>query len=219
MGNTIQYFDMNIRKVFVTLGDLFYYKILEKELLGMDTVLDVGCGADSPLAQVKKTFYSVGVDIFEPSIKKSKKKKIHDDYKIGDILNLSKFVKKKSFDGVVALDIIEHLEKKDGYTLLKQMELIAKKRVIVLTPYGFTQQHPYDENPYQIHKSGWYDEDFKKLGYTVYGMRGFRFIRGECATIKYKPWFFWGILAVLSQFVVYKYPSAGYQLLAVKNIR
>ena len=184
----------------------------------MQTVLDVGCGNNSPLAKVKKTFYSVGLDVYKPNIVESKKAKIHDEYKLGDVLKLDKLFKPGSFDAVVALDIIEHLEKKDGYILLSQMEKVAKKKVIILTPYGFTQQHPYDGNPYQMHKSGWYIKDFIKRGYKVYGMRGLRFIRGEYATIKYKPWFFWGIIATLSQLIVYNNPSLAYQLLTVKDV-
>jgi len=208
---------MPIRQKLVDLGDLFYYRILQSELSGMNSVLDIGCGARSPLADLKKTFYSVGVDIFEPSIRQSEKAKLHDEYILGDILKLKKILKQRKFDVVVALDIVEHLEKKDGWKLLEEMERVAKKKVIILTPYGFTQQHPYEENPYQIHKSGWYPEEFKKLGYQVYGMRGLRFIRGECATIKYKPWFFWGIISSLSQFVTFFFPSLSYQLIAVKN--
>lgn len=210
---------MPLRQLFLTIGDAFYYQRLKKELTGMKTVLDVGCGNNSPLAKVKKNFYAVGIDVYKPNIVASKKAKIHDEYKLGDVLSLEKFFKPRSFDAVVALDIIEHLEKKDGFALLKQMEKVAKKKIIILTPYGFTQQHPYDGNQYQAHKSGWYIDDFQKRNYNVYGMRGFRFIRGEYATIKYKPWFFWGTLAVVSQFLVYNLPKLAYQLLAVKKIR
>lgn len=206
------------RKLLIRLGDSFYYKKLEQELLGIESVLDVGCGSNSPLLRVRKNFYSVGVDVFKPSVEKSRKAKIHNEYKIGNVLELDKLFKNKSFDAVIALDLIEHLEKKDGLRLLKKMESLAKKKIIILTPYGFTQQHPLDSNPYQLHKSGWYIKDFKKLGYKVYGMRGFKFIRGEYATIKYKPWFLWGAVATLSQFFVYFVPCWAYQLLAVKYL-
>ncbi|MDO8657828.1 MAG: class I SAM-dependent methyltransferase [Candidatus Levybacteria bacterium] len=208
---------MRMRKILTWLGDSFYYIILNKELAGMKSVLDVGCGARSPLADLRKTFYSVGIDIFEPSIEQSKKTKLHDDYILGDVLKLKTLLKQRKFDAVVALDIVEHLEKKDGWKLLAEMEKVAKKKIIILTPYGFTQQHPYESNPYQIHKSGWYPKEFEKLGYKVYGMRGLRFIRGECANIKYKPWFFWGTISVLSQFVTFFFPSLSYQLIAVKD--
>lgn len=209
---------MKIRQKLVDLGDLFYYKTLEKELYGMESVLDVGCGDNSPLAKVKKTFYSVGVDVHSPSISKSRRLKIHDEYKIGDVLKIDKYFEKKSFDAVIALDVIEHLTKKDGFLLLKKMETLSKKKVIIFTPYGFSEQHPYDGNPHQVHKSGWYIEDFEKLKYKVFGMRGFRFIRGEYATIKYRPWLFWGGLSTISQFLVYNYPKFAYQLLAIKKM-
>lgn len=208
----------NLRQKLTSLGDFFYYKILEKELDGMNSVLDVGCGHNSPIAKIKRKFYSVGVDFFEPSIKKSQKAKIHNEYKLGDVLKIGRYFKKKSFDAVIALDIIEHLEKEEGLSLLKQMEEIARKKIIIMTPQGFVQQHPFEKNPYQVHKSGWEIKDFKKMRYKIYGLRGFKFIRGEYATIKYKPWLLWGIIATLSQFLVYFFPSFAYQLLAVKYL-
>jgi SAM-dependent methyltransferase len=211
---------MILRRFFVKLGDLSYYKALESELAGARSVLDIGCGSWSPLANVRKSFYSVGIDIHKPSINEIKKKKIHDKYKIGDVLKVDKYFKPKSFDVVIALDVVEHFEKKDGLSLIEQMEKIAKKKVIILTPYGFTIQHPQDGNPFQEHKSGWNIEDFEKRGYRVFGMRGFRFIRtGEYATIKYKPWFFWGLISALSQLFTYYFPQSAYQLFAVKTIR
>lgn len=211
---------MTVRQAIIYVGDFSYYKSLEKELADMKTVLDVGCGSWSPLANVKKNFYSVGIDIHKPSIEEIQKKKIHDEYKIGDVLRIDKLFKPKSFDAVIALDVVEHFKKKEGLDLIKQMETIAKKKVIILTPYGFTIQHPVDGNPFQAHKSGWEIRDFKKYGYKVYGMRGFRFIRtGEYATIKYKPWLFWGLISTLSQFFTYYFPQSAYQLFAVKTIK
>lgn len=210
---------MVFRQKLVEAGDLPFYKAIERQLKGMESVLDVGCGSNSPLSRVKKNFYSFGIDVFDPSIKKSRKAKIHNDYRLGDILKLGSFFKPKSFDAVVALDVVEHFKKKDALNLIKSMEIIARKKIIIFTPYGFTQQHPYDGNPYQVHKSGWVIEDFKIRGYNVYGMRGFRFIRGEYATIKYKPWLFWGTLSVASQIFTYYIPRLAYQLLAIKEIK
>lgn len=209
---------MSMRQALVNVGEYFFYKTLEKELTNCQSVLDVGCGNSSPLGKVKKTFHSVGVDVYKPNIDESKKTGIHDRYKLGDVLAIDAFFKPKSFDAVIALDIIEHLGKRDGWKLIEKMENIAKKKVLILTPYGFTQQHPYDGNPYQKHKSGWYISDFTKQGYNVYGMRGFRFIRGEFATIKYRPWFLWGTFSVLSEYLVFFMPKLAYQLLAVKRI-
>lgn len=209
---------MIIRQLLIDLGSLFFYKKLESEFYGMNSVLDLGCGGNSPLAKFKKRFFSVGVDVFAPSIEESKKRKIHDEYRITDVLEIDRFFKRKSFDAVVALDLIEHFEKKEGLTLLKKMEVIAKKKIIVLTPNGFTKQDPYEDNPYQTHKSGWEVEEFRKLGYRAYGMRGLRWIRGECATIKYKPWFFWGAVSTISELFLYYFPDLSYQLFIVKKL-
>lgn len=209
---------MAIRQLLIDLGDLFFYKKLEQELSDLDSVLDLGCGSNSPLSRIRKTFYSVGVDIFEPSIEESKKAKIHHEYKVGNVLDIDKYFVKKSFDVVVALDLIEHLEKEDGLLLINKMEMIAKKKIVILTPNGFTHQDAYGNNPYQVHRSSWEKQEFKQHGFTVRGMRGLRWLRGECATLKFKPWFFWGLISTISQFFVYFIPELAYQLFAVKRL-
>ena len=114
--------------------------------------------------------------------------------------------------------MIEHLRKKDGVQLLRTMERVARKKIIILTPNEFCHQDHYDQNPYQHHKSGWNKRDFEKFGYKVYGLRSFKFIRGACATIKYKPWIIWGIIAFITEPFLYYFPSLSYQLLAVKTL-
>ncbi len=198
--------------------DIFYYVLIGIQLKGCSSVLDVGCGADSPLGKVKKKFYSEGIDIFEESINQSKKRKIHDRYVVSDIRKIDTIYKSNSFDAVVALDVIEHLRKKESLHLIKKMERIAKKKVMLLTPNGFYHQDAYDDNPYQVHRSEWSIKDLEKLGYKVYGLRGFKYLRGEYATIKHKPWFFWGAIALFSEPLLYFFPSLSYHLFAVKDV-
>lgn len=209
---------MNIRLFVVNLGDYFYYKVLSDYLTDIKSVLDVGCGSNSPLRRVEKHFYSTGVDAFMPSIAKSKRLKIHDAYKKGNVLEINKLFQKKQFDVVIALDLIEHLEKKQGYELIKKMCVLAKKKIIIMTPNGFYKQDPYDGNKWQIHKSGWTVDDFEELGFTVRGIRGIKWLRGEYATLKWKPWVLWGFISVLSEPLVYFFPRSAYQLFAVKEI-
>lgn len=209
---------MNLHKFIYPYQDIFFHKLLQSEITGCRTVLDVGCGASSPLRSIKKTFKSVGVDLFKESIGKSMRLKIHDAYRIGDIRKISIWYKKQSFDAVIALDVVEHLKKIEALKLIKDMERVARKRVIIMTPNGFSDQHEYDDNPYQVHKSGWSVKDFENLGYRVRGLRGWQSLRGECATIKRKPWLFWGIIAFISEPFLYYLPSFSYHLFAVKNI-
>lgn len=207
---------MSIKKLITNNKDLFYYKVLEKHLTGCLSVLDVGCGDNSPLKKVKKTFWSSGIDAFEPSLVKSQKKRIHDRYTLGDINKLCQYFKPKSFDAVIALDIIEHFEKENAVKIIAEMEKIARKKVIILTPNGFYAQDDSDSNPYQRHKSEWSKEELSKLGYRVYGLRGLKYLRGEYATIRYKPWLFWGSVAFFSEPLLYYLPDLSYDLLAVK---
>lgn len=209
---------MDIKKIIANYKDIFYYKTLEKHLVNSSSVLDVGCGDDSPIQRVNKTFYSIGIDAFKPSILKSKRKNIHNDYKIGVITNLKKYFKPKSFDTVIALDVIEHFEKKDAFELIKNMEKIARKKVILLTPNGFYPQDTFNDNPFQVHKSGWSKRELKNLGYRVYGLRGIKYLRGDFATIKYKPWVLWGFIAFFSEPLLHYFPNFSYDLFAVKKL-
>jgi len=202
----------------IDVGDVLYYMRLRAELRTSASVLDVGCGARSPLGRVAKTFTSVGVDIFKPSIDASKKKGIHDSYVTCNVLDIDWKFKKNSFDSVIALDLIEHIDKKDGTMLLKKMEHIAREKVIILTPNGFINQDPYEDNPYQVHKSGWTVDDFEKRGYVVRGLRGLRMLRGECATIRFRPWILWATIAVVSEYLLYFFPKWSNQLFAVKDV-
>lgn len=209
----------NLQEFLKNFGDRSYYLALAKGLNDCNSVLDVGCGSWSPLAKVKKNFYSEGFDIHRSSIEKIKRTKTHDKYKRGNAEKIDEFYKPKSFDAVIALDLVEHLEKNYGLNFLRKIEAIARKKIIILTPNGFTKQDAIEDNPYQIHQSGWAVEEFKKLGYKVYGMRGLKFIRGEGATIRFKPWFFWALLSTLSQILVDQFPRFAYQLLAIKELK
>ena len=209
---------MKFKELISKFKDIFFYKRLGKSLNGCRSVLDVGCGSNSPIREVKKRFYSEGIDIDKPSIIQSKKKKIHDRYIVGDIQDIDKYYKQKSFDAVISTDVIEHLEKKDALRLLKKMEKIARKKIIILTPNGFYHQDHLDKNPHQEHKSGWSVNDLTRIKYKVYGLRGLKYIRGEYATIKYKPWILWGFLAFITEVMLYYFPNFSYHLFAVKTL-
>lgn len=198
--------------------DAFFYYVLSRNLTECDSVLDVGCGAHSPLAHVQKTFYSEGIDIFKKSIQESKRLHIHDAYRQGNILHITKWYSPKSFDAVVALDVVEHIEKKEALQLIKKMETIARKKIIIMTPNGFHDQHIYDNNPYQRHRSGWTVDEFTSRHFVVRGLRGFKTIRGEYASIKLKPWLLWALVAFVSEPLLVMFPNWSYQLFATKKL-
>lgn len=208
---------MNLRNFFLQYQNIFFHRILEKEFSDCNSVLDVGCGHSSAIGKIKRKFKSEGIDIHKKTLETSKKNKTHDKYTIGDIKKLSKIYKNNSFDTCVAIDVIEHFSKRDALKLIQDMEAIARKKVVILTPNGFYEQHDYDGNPHQVHKSGWTKKDLENLGYKVYGLRGLKFLRDDHAGIKYKPWFFWGACSFLSEVIFFPCPSLSFDLYAVKT--
>ncbi len=199
----------------------FFHKYdaeLERLVGDSKTLLDVGCGSGSPIKIFSHKLHAEGVDAFIPSIEKSKQQKIHNKYHNIDVLDIDKQFESNSFDCVVALDLIEHLEKEKGLELMQKMEKIAKKRVIIFTPNGFLPQGEFENNPWQIHRSGWEVEEMQKYGYNVYGINGLKGIRGEFATIKYKPKIFWNFISNISQLYTYNNPKLAFQILCVKQI-
>ncbi len=118
----------------------------------------------------------------------------------------------------MAIGLVEHLKKKDSLLLMKKMEKIATKLVIIGTPNGFIPQDEYDSNPYQVHQSGFTISDFTKRGYTVLGMDGPKFLRNERAKIKFKPITFFSIIANIMDPFMRSFPESSFNQLAYKNI-
>ncbi|MBI1976478.1 MAG: class I SAM-dependent methyltransferase [Candidatus Omnitrophica bacterium] len=148
-------------------------KIFEREGMypaeKIKTVLDVGCGL-SLKSQYIEAEVRVGVDIYRPFLER-----IETDVSYAvvnaDIRDLPSLFLPKSFDLVLLLDIVEHLEKEDALKLLKAAEGIAKVAVIVETPKGYVPQNidiwGCGGDVYQTHKSEWSPEEFLKRGYQV----------------------------------------------------
>ncbi|MEK7169201.1 MAG: class I SAM-dependent methyltransferase [Patescibacteria group bacterium] len=208
----------NIKKTFPNLALFTLSLELQNILSDCKSVLDLGCGDNSPIGFIDRKEYLVGVDGFKKSVDKSRKLNIHDKYLHKNILEVKKDFKKNSFDAVIALDVIEHLEKKDGYKLLKLMEHLASKKVVLLTPNGFVNQTG-EGNGLQEHLSGWSVSDFRKLGYKVLGRYGLKGLRGEKAELKYKPKILWGLISEISNlFYARQNPKKAYSLFVVKNV-
>lgn len=133
------------------------------------SVLDVACGLSFKSkfipAQIR-----VGVDIHEEYFKHIE---IDVPYAVVkyDVRKLDEIFIPKSFDIVIALDIVEHLEKEESLKMMAYCEQIARKAVIIETPEGYVPQnmdiqgHGADE--WQTHRCGWEVEEFENMGYKV----------------------------------------------------
>ena len=127
--------------------------------------------------------------------------------------------KSKSIDVCGCFDLIEHLEKYEGENLIQEMERIARKQVIIFTPNGFLGQKAYNNNVFQVHKSGYTWLDFEKKGYIIKGVRGLKILRGERAVLRYKfLGFFVLLLSIASQLYLLNHPKHAFQILCIKNL-
>lgn len=74
----------------------------------------------------------------------------------------------RSFDAVVAFDVIEHMTREDGGEMIAEMLRIAREQVVIFTPLGLMPQSGGDETDpwgmqgqhWQQHRSGWTPADF-----------------------------------------------------------
>ena len=203
-----------------------HVSVLKKELKDCQSVLDLGCGPDSPLQYCKNIKHSIGVEAFQPYLDESQKKGIHNEYikkNIGEIE-----FEENSFDAVILMEVIEHMEENVGLEVLKKIEFWARKKVIISTPNGFFPQKIVDKNPMQVHLSGWDTKKMKSLGFSkILGLAGLKYLRAEIdhdsmdaelfISMKYKPKFFWFIIATLSQMFTYHFPNFAFGLFCVKT--
>lgn len=207
--------------IFPTLG-----YCLQKELLGCESVLDLGCGPSSPIQFCKNIKYSVGVEVFRPYLEESKRKNIHSEY-FENMLREVDFAD-KSFDAVVLIEVLEHLTESEGLDILEKAKKWARKKIIISTPNGYLSQKELDGNLLQKHLSGWEFAKMKRLGFKCRGLAGLKYLRREVqddsmgddltTTIKYRPRIFWFALATLSQLMAYYVPNLAFELFCVKNI-
>jgi len=142
--------------------------LLQREIHYSDNLLDLGCGPSSPIRFIKHS-YSVGVDIYEPYLRSSIRAGIHDAYVKADLRQIDKAkFPPASFDVVLAYDVIEHLTKDEGHTLVDKCKYWAKKKVMISTPNSYWPGSIRNVE-FQRHKSGWSVTELRNLGFDVYG--------------------------------------------------
>ena len=154
-----------------------YYNIIWRRVTKNSiTILDTGCGQGGPIGFLKKYIPAsiiIGADSFIPYLKECKQKKLYSDLVQCDFNYLP--FRDNAFNTILCLGVIEHFAKNDGLKFLNKIEKIAHKCVISCGAFNYPQE-AIDGNPHQVHRSRWKAYEFKKLGYTVRGTDGFKWI-------------------------------------------
>lgn len=199
---------------------------LQTALKDCKSVIDLGCGPNSPLQYCPWITHSIGVEAFDPYLQQSKAKKIHTNY-LSDRLETLDFPN-KSVDAVILIDVLEHLPEELGYKILQKAERWARKKVIVSSPNGFIEQSALDGNELQKHLSGWDYTRMKSLSFRSYGMAGPKWLRREVAggtmgddllvSMRFTPRVLWFIVATVLQPIIYYLPRLAFSLFSIKDI-
>jgi hypothetical protein len=204
--------------------DLTVTGLIYKQLVVNPKVLcDLGCGKGAFIKKARKLGEKlngtilIGMDIFKPYLLKSKK--LYTDVILCDVRYLP--IRNSSVDVVIALELIEHLEKDEGLNLLNILEEIANKQIILSTPVGWQPQSEYDGNRWQKHKSKWIPKEFLIRGFNVRGINGTRNIYNEKGEFKFnnqlsKPFFF--LLKIISQVLTLRKVHIAYEMLCTKDL-
>lgn len=133
------------------------------------SILDVACGL-SLKSKFIPAQIRVGVDIYEKYFDHIETNMPYVVVKY-DVRKLRDIFVPKSFDLVIALDIIEHLEKEESLSMIRQCEEIARRAVVLETPGGYIPQNidilGHGGHEFQTHRCGWEPEELEKLGYQV----------------------------------------------------
>jgi SAM-dependent methyltransferase len=199
-------------------GSILFLFELMRMLKGCQSVLDIGCGPAS-IVHLLNFEHSVGIDGYEPTIAQAREAATHKELIRGDVREVGKYFSPKQFDCCIALDVIEHLQKDEGYQLLEDMEKIAARKILLLTPNGFLPQRNRQVGELQEHQSGWKPDEMRERGFHVIGMLGHKKLRGEYHAVRFWPKWFWSGVSLLTHFFwTRSQPDKAAAILCVKTL-
>jgi SAM-dependent methyltransferase len=198
--------------------EIIFRRALGGTLAGCRSVLDVGCGAPSPLGALGFEGFSVGLDLSWPTLIRARGYGHHSALVRADAESVDRVFRPASVDAVVALDVIEHHERARAVELIAALERVARLRVVIFTPNGYVPQPATPENPHQEHRSGFGAADMRALGYRVRGINGLGCICGPFAESRWAPGVLWRRISDLTAPLVYRVPHLAFALLCVKDV-
>jgi len=206
------------RHLFPQLAFYTYISEMRKALADCSSCLDIGCGENPPSRFLKFDRY-LGIDGHAPTIDAAKRKHPQREFEVVRAEDMRTRFEDNAFDCVIALDLIEHLEKSDGIKFIDEISRIAKKKVLLFTPNGFVPQQSHDGD-LQEHLSGWDAEEMRSYGFQVLGMHGPKGLRGEYHQHKIKPAMLGGLVSHLGHILYTKrHPEKATAILCVKNLQ
>ena len=133
-----------------------------------DTILEIGVGfgkygvlfrewCDARFGRIKRDDWKTkihGIEIFDGY--RNPAWSVYDQVFIGNIIGMPL----PPFDFIFAGDVIEHLQKEQGFMLLELIKKVTNKCCVVVVPLGSQPQDELFGNPAEAHISTWNEDDF-----------------------------------------------------------
>lgn len=148
------------------------YDYVKDATEGRKSLLSLCCGIGLELRDLH-TVDVTAVDIVPEYIESLKAEQPHIKTICSDVLEYTKKQPDNSVDVISIIDGIEHLDKKSGLELIKEMKRVAREKILLFTPEGFVKNEPHHAwgieagDEHQTHKSGWSALELKDLGFQM----------------------------------------------------
>lgn len=155
-----------------------YY--LNKHILGklpLDlsgyTILDACCGAGdwSHLIRTRKEGNPdiTGIEIYKPYVDKLRVINTYDRLYNEDIETWIRLFDMNRYDVILFVECAEHIEKEKSIGIIKSLDKMCDKIMIVTTPINFVQTNNMtEENEYNYHISHGFDKVLIELGFNKF---------------------------------------------------
>lgn len=153
-----------------------YYYVAKATENG-ESLLSLCCGIGLELTGLT-TPNVVAVDIYDKYLDQIKDRCPQATTVHSDALEYAKEQPDDSFDVISIIDGIEHMDKKTGIKLIKEMKRICRKEILLFTPQGpgedgYLKNEPHNAwgvegaDHFQTHKSGWTADELEEYGFEA----------------------------------------------------
>lgn len=148
------------------------YKYIREATINGESLLSLCCGIGLELEGLK-TQDITAVDIAPQYLEKVSAVCPQARLVVSDALDYVKEQPDSSVDVVSIIDGIEHMTKRNGLKVIKEMKRVARKQILLFTPDGYLRNEPHNAwgiegaDEHQVHKSGWSALELKDLGFEI----------------------------------------------------
>jgi len=187
---------------------------IEKLMRSYTSAIDLGFADATWLRFSPFEGERIRIESLEAALRLTSEEKVLDSAALSDIRRLA--LPPGSADAVLCFDVLEHVPKEEGQIVLRLIQTLARRVVVLGVPNGFIEEVSADGN--KCHVCGWEAPELRAEGFEVHGFMGLKNLRGDFARISRKPHLFWWLVSKLSEPYVWNRPERAFALFAVKKL-